>query len=200
MSAFLRDEAGQGLLEFALVLPPILLILVFGLIELANTLSVGVTVSAATREGARVGSALVNGGGTLGCGGTNSPNAATVDPNIVGAVERVLTDKGGRVVLSDVSEIHIAKADANGNETAGLVNVWRYQLNGGPVVDGQALDFVQVSQPWLPCSRSNATPPDSVRITVIYTYRGRTPLRLFVPMFDQFTMTDKTVMSMNASR
>src|SRR5205807_5165836 len=136
-------------------------------------------------EGARVSTGLVNGGSTLSCGGTTSPNAATVDPVTVGAVERVLTDKGGRLVLSDVSEIHIAKADANGNETAGLVNVWRYQLNGGPVVDGQALDFVQQSQPWLPCTRSNATPPDSVRITVIYTYRGRTPLRLFVPMFDQ---------------
>jgi len=200
VSAFARGEDGQSLIEFALVLPPILLILVFGLIELANALSVGVTVSAATREGARVSTALVNGGGSLGCGGSNSPNAATVDPNIIASVERVLTDKGGRVVVSDVSEIHIAKADASGNETSGLVNVWTYQLNGGPVIDGQPLDFVQASQPWLPCARSNATPPDSVRITVVYTYRGRTPLQLVIPFFTQFTMTDKTVMSMNASR
>ena len=41
---------------------------------------------------------------------------------------------------------------------------------------------------------------DSAVITITYTYRGRTPLRMLVPMFNQFTMTDHTVMAMNANR
>jgi Flp pilus assembly protein TadG len=197
---FLRSEEGQGIVEFALVLPPVLLLLVFGLVEIATVLSDGLYMTSATREGARVGSALVNGGGALGCNAGQSPNAATVDPNIVAAVERVLTGAGTKIALSDVTEIWLWKATASGGETTGLINVWQYQLNGGPVIDGQALDFRQVSQPWLPCTRFNGTPADSIGVTVVYTYRGRTPLRMLIPMFDTFTMTDHTVMSMNANR
>jgi Flp pilus assembly protein TadG len=197
---FLRNQDGQGIVEFALVLPPILLLLVFGLVEIATVLSDGLYMTSATREGARVASALVNGGGALGCGAGQSPNAASVDPNIVASVERVLTGAGTKITLSDVTQIRIWKATAAGGETAGSVNVWTYQLNGGPVIDGQPLDFRQQSQAWLPCARFNGTPADSVGVSVVYTYRGRTPLRMLIPMFDTFTMTDRTVMSMNANR
>ena len=200
MIRFFQSEDAQGLVEFALVLPPVLLILVFGLVELGTVLSVAMTMSSATREGARVASALVNGGGALGCSAGQSPNAASVDPNVIAAVERVLTGTGTRLTLADLSQIRIAKATASGGETAGLINTWNYQLNGGPVVDGQQLDFVAASQPWQACSRNNGSPADSAVITITYTYRGRTPLRLLVPMFNQFTMTDHTVMAMNANR
>jgi len=55
-------------------------------------------------------------------------------------------------------------------------------------------------EPWQACARNNGAPADSVAITVTYTYRGRTPLRMLIPMFDQFTMSDRTVMAMNANR
>jgi Flp pilus assembly protein TadG len=197
---FFRSEDAQGLIEFALVLPPLLLLLVFGLVEIGTVLSVAMTMSSATREGARVASALVNGGGALGCGGGQSPNAASVDPNVIAAVERVLTGTGTRITLADLSQVRIAKSTATGGETAGLINTWNYQLDGGPVVDGQRLDFVAASQPWLACARNNAAPADSVAVSVTYTYRGRTPLRMLIPMFDQFTMSDRTVMAMNANR
>ncbi len=200
MIRFFKSEDAQGLVEFALVLPPLLLILVFGAVELGTVLSDAMTMSSATREGARVASALVNGGGALGCSAGQSPNAGTVDPNVIAAVERVLVGNGTRVVLADVSQIRIARATATGAETAGQINTWNYQLNGGPVVDGQQLDFVAASQPWQACSRNNVAPSDSAVITVTYTYRGRTPLRLLVPMFNQFTMNDHTVMAMNANR
>ena len=200
MIRFFQSEDAQGLVEFALVLPPVLLILVFGLVELGTVLSVAMTMSSATREGARVASALVNGGGALGCSAGQSPNAASVDPNVIAAVERVLVGTGTRVALADLSQIRIAKATLAGAETAGQINVWNYQLNGGPVVDGQQLDFVPASQPWQACSRDNGSPADSAVITITYTYRGRTPLRMLVPMFNQFTMTDHTVMAMNANR
>jgi hypothetical protein len=197
---FLRADDGQGIVEFALILPPILLLLVFGLVELGTVLSESMTLQAATREGARVGSALVNGGGQLGCGPGQSPNAASVDPNIVAAVERVLTGSGTRVTLADVTQIRIFKSNSSGLESGGNVNVWVYALNGGPVVDGQALDFQQTSQPWLPCSRTYASPVDSVGVTVVYTYRAKTPLRMLMPYFNTWTMRDRTVMAMNANR
>jgi Flp pilus assembly protein TadG len=197
---FFRSEDAQGLIEFALILPPLLLILVFGLVEIGTVLSVAMTMSSATREGARVASAMVNGGGALGCSAGQSPNAATVDPNVVAAVERVLVGNGSRITLADLSQIRIAKATATGSETAGLINTWNYQLNGGPVIDGQQLDFVAAGQPWQACSRDNGAPADSAVVTVTYTYRGRTPLRMLIPMFNQFTMTDRAVMAMNANR
>ena len=200
MIRFFRSEEAQGLIEFALVLPPLLLILVFGLVEIGTVLSIAMTMSSAAREGARVASAIVNGGGALGCSAGQSPNAASVDPNVIAAVERVLVGNGSRITLSDLSQIRIAKATATGAEAAGLVNAWNYQANGGPVIDGQQLDFVPASQPWLACSRNNAAPADSAVVTVTYTYRGRTPLRMLIPFFDRFTMTDRTVMAMNANR
>ena len=200
MIRFFLNEDAQGLVEFALVLPPLLLILVFGLVEIGTVLSVAMTMSSASREGARVASALVNGGGALGCSAGQSPNAGTVDPNVIAAVERVLIGSGTRVVLSDVTGIRVAKATATGAETAGQINTWTYALNGGPVIDGQQLDFVPTSQPWQACARNNVAPADSAVITVTYTYRGRTPLRMLIPFFSQFTITDRTVMAMNANR
>ena len=200
MNRFARHEDGQGLVEFALVLPPILILLVFGLVELAGLMSDSITLASATREGARVGGALANGGGTLGCASGQSPNAATVDQNIVAAVQRVLTGTGTRVTLADVSEIRIWKSTSSGAETANLINVWTYLPDGGPVVDGNALDFVQTSQPWLPCTRTYIAPIDSVGVTVSYTYRARTPLKFFFPFFDLLKITDRAVMSMNVAK
>jgi TadE-like protein len=200
MRPFARTEEGQSTTELALLLGPLLLIIVFGLLELAGLMTDAMTMSAASREGARIGGALVNGGGALGCSSGQSPNAAAVDPNVVAAVERVLTGTGTRITLSDVNEIRIWKSTSSGNETLGLVNVWTYQLNSGPLIDGDNLDFVQQSQPWLPCTRNNVTPADSIGVTVSYTYRARTPLRFLMPVFNQLTITERSVMAENATR
>jgi hypothetical protein len=200
MRPFARTDEGQSTTELALLLGPLLLIIVFGLLELAGLLTDAMTMSAASREGARIGGALVNGGGALGCSSGQSPNASTVDPNIVAAVERVLTGTGTRVTLSDVNEIRIWKSTSSGGETSGLVNVWTYQLNSGPLIDGDNLDFVQQSQLWLPCTRNNVSPADSIGVTVSYTYRARTPLRFFMPVFNQWPITERSVMAENATR
>src|SRR5256885_313667 len=147
MRTFARTDGGQSTTELALVLAPLLLIIVFGLIELAGLMTDAMTMSAASREGARIGGALVNGGGALGCSSGQSPNASTVDPNIVAAVERVLTGTGTRVTLSDVNEIRIWKSTSSGNETSGLVNVWTYQLNGGPALAGSHPAFTHGGPP-----------------------------------------------------
>ena len=200
MKRFASRDDGQSIVEFALLLAPILLIVVCGLVELAFLMSDAMTMSTASREGARVGGALVNGGGTLGCASGQSPNASSVDPNIVAAVERILTGIGTRIDLSQVNEIRIFKATSTGAETTGLVNVWTYNLNSGPVVDGQPLDFVQQSQPWQPCARTNLVPPDSIGVTVRYTYQARTPLGFLVPYFNGIAIVERSVMAENVSR
>jgi len=195
----LRDDRGQAVTELTLILP-LVLVLVLGVVELATAINAAMTISAATREGARVAGALVNGGGTLGCGSGQSPNAATVDPVVVAAVERVLTGSGAQITLADVSAIRIYKATVSGAETSGFVNQWAYLQNGGPVIAGQPLDFVEQTSDWPACGRNNVSPADSAGITVRYTYRGRTPLRYFIPGLGSLNMTDSTVMPLNASK
>jgi hypothetical protein len=194
-----RDERGQAVTEMVLLLP-LLLVLVLGVIEFATAIHEGITVAAATREGARVAGALVNGGGTLGCGSGESPNASTVDPLIIAAVERVLTGSGAQISLPDVSAIRIYKSTASGAETSGLANQWVYSANAGPLIAGQHLDFVQQSSAWSACSRNNVSPADSAGISIRYVYRGRTPLRYFIPGLGSLNMTDSAVMPLNASR
>lgn len=199
MRLFRRDERGQAVVEFALLMPPLLLILVFGMIEIGSAYSHNMTIASATREGSRMGSNLANGGGALGCGGGQSPNAASVDPRIIAAVEKVLTGSGALVTLSDVTEIRIFKATSTGAESGSLVNSW--VPGSGPVIDGDTLSFQQSGGTgWQACSRNNVTPADSLGVTVRYTYRARTPLRYFMPFLSTIQMNDKTVMTLNATR
>jgi TadE-like protein len=201
VSLFRRDDRGQAVLEFALMLPPLLLLLVFGMIEIGSAFSHNMSIASATREGARMGSNLANGGGTLGCAAGQSPNAASVDPRIIAAVEKLLTGTGALVSLADVTEIRIFKATTTGAETPGLVNRWVYTPNAGPVIDGDPLDFsLSGGAGWAACARNNVVPADSLGVTVMYTYRARTPLRSFMPFLNTIPMVDRTVMTLNATR
>lgn len=198
MRLFRRDDRGQAVVEFALLLPPLMLILVFGMVEIGSAFSHNMTIASATREGARMASNLANGGGALGCGGGQSPNAATVDPRIVAATQKLFTGTGALVSIADVTEIRIFKSTATGGESGGLVNVWVPGV--GPVIDGDTLNFVQQSVNWTACSRNNVVPADSIGVTVKYTYRARTPLRFFMPFLTTIPMIDRTVMTLNATR
>jgi hypothetical protein len=191
----LSARRGQSLVETALILP-VLLLIVCGTLEFGFAFDHHLTLQYATREGARVGSALVNGGGTLGCGAGQSPNAGTVDPAIVAAVERVLASTSSPIDLNRVSEIRIYKADANGAES-GPVDRWIYAPAGGPVVDGKALDFKSTApQTWSACGRVNGATPDSIGVSVAYTYDMRTPMQALFG-WATISMGDRSVMSMN---
>lgn len=200
MSRFRRDEGGQAVVELSLVLVPIVLILLFGLVELGTTFHHTLTISAASREGARVGGALVNGGGTLGCSGGQSPNAATVDPNVVASIERVFTGTGALVKLADVTEIRLWKSTSTGLETAGKVNVWTYTPGAGPLVGGERLNYSQLSAGWPACERNNVNPADSMGVTIRYTYRSQTPFGWLIPGLATIPVAERSVMPLNASR
>ena len=200
------DSSGQALYEFAIILP-VFLILLVSMLEFGFAFSHNLTLEYATREGARVGAALVDGGGGSGC-----PNAANVDPLIIAAVERVLTSPGSQVTLANVSEINIWKDDGSGNPTPGQVNVWDYSPGGGPIPQGSTthLNFADPSYPsadaWRPCTRRNALPsPDSIGISLKYHYTFVTPLGGLMRLINLnanwtgIDMSDKTVMAMNPS-
>lgn len=195
-----RSDNGQATVEIALLLSILLMPIVFGLVEMGFLFSSQLTLSAATREGARMGSNLANGGGQLGCGSGQSPNASTVDPQIIASVERSLTGAGTEIDLSRITEIRIWKSDGSGNETAS-VNVWTYTPSAGPVIDGNPLEFSQSGATgWQACSRVNAIPADGLGVTLTYSYQAKSPLRFFMPGFAQWPVADHTVMLLNATQ
>lgn len=53
----IQEEKGQSLVEFALILP-VLIILIFGMIEFGWLLNAKITLNSAVREGARVGAVI----------------------------------------------------------------------------------------------------------------------------------------------
>ena len=190
-----RKRRGQALVEFTLVLP-IMLTLVMAIAEMGIAIGNNMSLELATREGARVGASLNNGGGLTGCGSGLSPHWTDVDPQIIASVERALRSPGSGVDLTKIDYIHIYKANADGSE--GLTNIWTYSGGGGPVVGGVQLHFVQGSVGWQACARSSALPPPSLGVSIRYRYQLVTPLSALTGLFGlhQITMTDRTVMAL----
>jgi hypothetical protein len=182
---------------------PVFLLMLLGMLELGFAFDHALTIQYATREGARVGAALSNGGGSLGCNAGQSPNASTVDPLIIAAVNRVLKSPGSRVHVNDVPTIRIYKATSTGAQSGGFVNVWTYSVGAGPLVDGTRLDYVLSSTGWSACSRFNGNPPDSIGVSLTYTYRFITPLGNMMAFFGgpgstaTLAISDRTVMALN---
>jgi len=195
-----EQRRGQALVEMAMILP-ILLLLVLGTLEFGVAFDHNLTLEYASREGARTGSALANGGGPLGCGAGQSPNAATVDQQVVAAAERVLASSGSPVKLPKVTEIRIYRVDTantNGKEVLPFVNRWIYAAGQGPVVDGKTLDFKPdpAVQGWAVCTRTNGAGADSIGVSIRYTYNLQTALGALISVVD-FEMRDHTVMRLN---
>jgi Flp pilus assembly protein TadG len=187
------------------ILLPVYLMLLLGMLEFGLAFDHLLSISYASREGARVGAALTNGGGTLGCGTGQSPNAGSVDPQIAAAVERVLTSPGSLVEIQNVSQIRIYLATSTGAETTGKVNVWTYAEGAGPIVDGSRVDFIASSSPWTPCSRSNSLPAASIGVALVYRYDFTTPLGGILAIVgghgqSSLPIQDKTVMAMNPNQ
>jgi len=206
---------GQGVVEFAIILPAIL-ILLLGVLEFGFAFDHHLTLEYATREGARTGAALANGGNPPGCGAGQSPDRSFVDPLIVAAVERVLTSPGSPVAVEQVSRITIYRADATGNAT-GDANVWDYAPGAGPSIGGTRLDFAPVTAGlgdttgWRSCARDNTwdrrstpwTAPDSIGVSITYMYQPVTALSSVMGFFgggrgrSAIEMRDRSVMALN---
>ena len=101
---------------------PLFLLFLLGLLEFGMVFDHVLTISYATREGARTGAALANGSKMA---DESLGTCSDVDSYVVAAVERVLDSPGSPVHgdLADVNQIRIYKATATGSEV-GPVNVW----------------------------------------------------------------------------
>lgn len=198
-----RRRRGQSLVEFALLLP-VFMILLLGLLEFGFVFAHHQGLEYATREGARTGAALSNGQD----GQNGLPVATTctkIDDQIIAAVQRVLVGKGSLVQIADVSQIRIYKADLNGIPISGAIEVWT--KGAGVVVDGGSipLQFTKVSGAWNPCTRLNNASadglqvPDALGVDMTYTYHMTTGLGSMLGWAGMNTigMTDATVMVLN---
>jgi TadE-like protein len=187
-------QHGQSLVELALMMP-ILLLILFGMMEFGFVFSHHMTLEYATREGARLGAALGNGTDDAPCSGT-SPEP--VDWQIMAAVQRVLTSPGSQVPPARISQIRIYKATSTGAETPGVVNVW--VPGSGPTVDGERLVF-RPSGPtgWNACARNSGSSPDSIGISLVYRYDYVTPLGTLMNIVGpaSLTISDRTIMALN---
>ena len=199
---------GQSLVEFAVLVPLFMLILI-GMLEFGLMFNHNLTLQYATREGARVGAALANGLNSSGTQVVFCPTPAGAnDPDcfVVAAVQRILQSNGSPIKMSDIGQIRIYSADAAGNQIGSQVDVWTYSPGSGPVVDGANLNFARSgSNGWPASSRDNGANPDSVGVSISYTYHYTTPLASVLGFFggpaaSTQQMTDRTVMALNPSQ
>jgi hypothetical protein len=196
-----RTARGQSIVEFAAVIPVFMLILA-AMLEFGLAFSDRLTIGNATREGARIGAALVTGMSTS-CTG----DPAGVDITVVASMQNILESGGADVSLSNINQIRIFKANSSGRQIGGAVNVWRYTPGSGPDADPgtgtEVIDFSQQSSGWAACARSNASSsPDSIGVSIDYSYRLRTPLAALVELLGgsqagTIPVVDTTVMALN---
>ena len=158
-----RRERGQSLVEFAVLVPVFMLILI-GMLEFGLMFNHDLTLQYASREGARVGAAL-------GCGATSDsadvrlrlqqpPTRCEVDTYIVAAVQRVLEASGSPINMAQIGSITIFRATSTGGVVGSNTDTWTYSKGNGPTVSGQKLDFVrQGSNGWADSSRVTVERP-----------------------------------------
>jgi len=197
-----RGERGQSVVEFIIIVPVVSMLLLV-MLEFGLAFNHRLTVGYASREGARIGAALANGGAT----NCSVADPALVDQQVIAATQRILKSPGSPIVMGDVQQIRIYKADSAGRQIGSLVNVWTHTPGTGPDIDpGPAvdpLDFTQATVAWPACGRVNGSNPDSIGVAVVYSYQLTTPLRAAAEFFwgsgmaASFDMTDQTVMALN---
>jgi Flp pilus assembly protein TadG len=200
-----RYQRGQGLVEFAMLVP-VFLVILLGMLEFGFAFNHNLTLEYATREGARAGAAMADGSqkDTTACGNGTTLSAVNVDPLIIAAVQRVLESPGSMVDISQVQDITIYKV-SNDGLTTGPSNVWTKTIGAGPnvpCVPSQKLDFSPGSVNWPVSSRTpGGAAPYSIGVSITYNYQFRSPLGGILRFFggsgwSQLTMTDKTVMAL----
>ena len=162
-----QRSRGQALVEYAIIVPAFMLLLM-GMLEFGFVFNHNLNLEYATREGARTGSALANGGLSNCPVASNSdgidPKVTNpdIDAYIIASVQRVLTSPGSPIDITQVSQVQIWKNDpANpGTPIAGEINTWANTGAGsGLTVDGVKLTFTQSSRGWHICERDNSSVP-----------------------------------------
>jgi len=170
-------QRGQSIVEFTLILPVFLLVLL-GMLEYGSAYDHRTAMAYAVREGARVGA-------SLGSGNANTP-ASQVDATIVAAVQRGLTNP---ILIDNITSIDIYQADSAGKPIAGKMD--SYDKDGNLI--GTA--------GWPAASRVTGLNGDSIGVRVRYDFHPVTPLGTFmglmfspIPGYATIPMSDSSVM------
>ena len=154
------SEAGQSLVEFALVVP-IFILLMMGVLEYGFLYNNILTVQYAARQGV---SAAAQAGGVDGA-----------DCSILKAVERALT---APIDKTRVSSVLIYKSDANGDPVPGVAN--QYTRSGTLDCPGSETEPYTLigSEGYLQADRHDALADglDVVGVRIGYLYSGITPM------------------------
>jgi Flp pilus assembly protein TadG len=197
-----RSRRGQSLVEFALILP-ILLFLVLGMVEMGFAINHNTSIVTATRQGARVGSELVNGSLVHHC--SDATGAATVDAQIIASTEGVLRSPGSPINILQVTKITIFEVTAAGVAT-GKKNDWVLSVDAGNNPTGtyvpgttQNMYFIAQGAGTYPAStRCGTAPAPGIGVAVTYTYKFITPLGAIVASLSsgQILMSDQTIMAL----
>lgn len=168
-------ERGQSLVEFTLILPVFLLVLL-GMLEYGSAYDHRTAMAYAVREGARVGASLGNGGSTPG----------TVDATIVAAVQRGLTNP---ILIDNITSIDIYQSDLTGKPVPGKID--SYDKDGNLIG----------SAGWPPATRVVGLNGDSIGVRVRYDFHPITPLGTVLgvifsptPGYSTIPMADSSVM------
>ena len=204
-----RSRRGQSVVEFALILP-VIMFLLLGMIEMGFAINHNSSLVTATRQGARVGASLVNGSSFHHC--NDSTNSADVDPQIIAAAEGVLRSPGSPISVTQVTGIDIFEVNENGTAVADHKNTWTKSVDvstGDPTGDyippdnTQRLYFAQGTVNWKASDRCGSAPAHGIGVRITYNYRFITPLGSLITalggsLFNngQITMSDQTIMSL----
>lgn len=106
LQRFRRDELGQGLVEFSICLP-VLMLLIFGLIEWSFVMNTQASVNFASRDGAML---AAEGGNNIG-----------TDCMVLSRIERDLV---APALPPRIQNIQIYRSDKNGGQVGSYVNVY----------------------------------------------------------------------------
>jgi hypothetical protein len=194
------------------MLVPAFLLILLGMLEFGFAFNHNMTLEYATREGARAGSAAAN--GTMkdsscvdSVTGVARPfGPADVDPLVIAAVQRILKSPGTMVDMAKITNITIYAAQADGTPVAGTSNVWPTAIGAGAnvpcVYPAQKMDFsAPATLNWPASTRDNGATPDSIGVSITYTYQFRSALGGILRFFggsgaSSLQMTDRTVMAL----
>jgi hypothetical protein len=164
-----RREGGQGLVEFALVLP-VFLVSMFGLLDVGRLVYTNSALSQAAREGARLGAVEAGWIGLTGPACVSSASAITatnpgahVCPANVAAFKAHVVDavNGMTVSLGPVSAVYLSCNVGNADDPAPTSD-WTEAVGGNGCQDGSG--------------NAVSGSGDLVSVRIEYTYQPLTPI------------------------
>ena len=164
-----QRESGAALVEFA-VIAPLLMVLIFGIVEMGLAFRDRLTVSSAVQSAARIGSVL----GTDGDSDFATLQAITAGLN-------------GQLDASNISAVYIYRSDETGAFFASDANRYLYDPADPTCpwdpcpLPGPGFEAYGAPENWVPADRGTSLPnPDILGVRVVYQHDWITSIMPFM--------------------